>query len=193
MKLREQIQNYIPYNEQEEKDKTLFLQALREEKDVFTRKNTICHFTASAWVVNKERNKILLCYHNIYKSWTWLGGHADGEEDLLSVVLREVREESSISQVRPLLEDGIFSLESLSVDGHIKKGEYVSTHLHLNVTYLLEADEKERLRIKDDENSDLGWFPFDDILSLSTEPWYIKNIYPKLNDKLRHFIQTEKK
>lgn len=193
MELIDKIQKYLPYNRQEEKDKDLFLHALKDEKDVFTRKNNLCHFTASAWVVNKERNKILLCYHNIYKSWTWLGGHADGEEDLLSVAVREVKEESSLKQVRPLLGDDIFSLESLSVDGHIKKGEYVSTHLHLNVTYLLEADEKERLFVKEDENSGLGWYDFDDVLTLSTEPWYIQNIYPKLNAKLRHFIQTEKK
>lgn len=193
MELIDKIQKYLPYNRQEEKDKELFLRALKDEKDVFTRKNNLCHFTASAWVVNKERNKILLCYHNIYKSWTWLGGHADGEEDLLSVAVREVKEESSLKQVRPLLGDDIFSLESLSVDGHIKNGEYVSTHLHLNVTYLLEADEKERLFVKEDENSGLGWYDFDDVLTLSTEPWYIQNIYPKLNAKLRHFIQTEKK
>ena len=192
MQLLNHILRYQPVNEQEKKDKELFLSALKDEKNVFSRENRLCHFTASAWVVNKERTKILLCYHNIYHSWTWLGGHADGETNLLSVAIREVKEESSLKNVLSLQGQDIFSLESLSVDGHVKKGEYVSTHLHLNVTYLLEADEKETLKIKEDENSSVAWFPFDDILTLSTEPWYIKNIYPKLNRKLREYIRNEK-
>ncbi len=94
-------------------------------------------------VVNKDRSKVLMVYHNIYNSWSWMGGHADGETDLLSVAIREVKEEAGISNVRPVSEE-IFSLESLTVDGHVKKGNYVSSHLHLNITYLLEADSKSR-------------------------------------------------
>mgnify|MGYP002237558723 CR=1 FL=1 len=52
--------------------------------------------TASAWVVNKDRSKVLMIYHNIYNSWSWLGGHADGETDLLAVAIREVREEAAL-------------------------------------------------------------------------------------------------
>ena len=66
-----------------------------------------------------------------------------GETDLLSVAIWEVKEEAGISNVRPVSEE-IFSLESLTVDGHVKKGNYVSSHLHLNITYLLEADSKSR-------------------------------------------------
>ena len=98
-----------------------------------------------------------MVYHNIYNSWSWLGGHADGETDLLAVALREVKEEAGISHVCPVSEE-IFSLESLTVDGHVKKGKYVSSHLHLNVTYLLEADFEEAVSIKADENSGVAWF-----------------------------------
>lgn len=76
--------------------------------------------TASAWVVNRERTRVLMVYHNIYNSWSWLGGHADGETDLLSVAIREVKEEAGISNVHPVSEE-IFSMESLTVDGHVKK------------------------------------------------------------------------
>ena len=69
-----------------------------------------------------------MVYHNIYHSWSWLGGHADGETDLLSVAIQEVKEEAGISKVYPVSEE-IFSLESLTVDGHVKKGKYVSSHL----------------------------------------------------------------
>lgn len=134
-----QIENYPPFNEQEEKDKALILGWIRNNENAFSRENTVAHITASAWVVNKDRSKVLMVYHNIYNSWSWLGGHADGETDLLSVAIREVKEEAGISNVRPVSEE-IFSLESLTVDGHVKKGNYVSSHLHLNITYLLEAD-----------------------------------------------------
>lgn len=134
MDILTQIENYRPYNEQEERDKGLILDCLRAFEDVFTRENALAHMTASAWVVNERFDRVLMAYHNIYDSWSWLGGHADGDEDLLAVALKEVREESGVKNVRPASED-IFSLEVLTVDGHMKRGKYVSSHLHLNVTY----------------------------------------------------------
>ena len=109
-----QIERYQPFNEQEEADKFLILQWIRENDNAFLRENTVAHMTASAWVVNKDRSKVLMVYHNIYDSWSWLGGHADGETDLLAVALREVKEEAGISYVRPVSEE-IFSLESLTI------------------------------------------------------------------------------
>lgn len=184
MKLKEEIQAYQPYNKEEEKDKELILQALDTEPDIFTRKNPLCHMTASAWVVNKTVDKVLFCYHKIYQSWSWLGGHADSDEDLLAVSIKEAKEESGLINVQPFSKD-IFSLECLNVSGHYKKGQYVSSHLHLNVTYLLVADENENLKIKEDENSSLQWFTFDEALKNSTEPWFIEHIYPKLIEKCK--------
>ena len=123
-------------------------------------------------------------YHNIYNSWSWLGGHADGETDLLAVALREVKEEAGISHVSPVSEE-IFSLESLTVDGHVKKGKYVSSHLHLNVTYLLEADSEEAVSIKADENSGVAWFSPEEALKKSTEPWFVEHVYSKLIEKMK--------
>ena len=179
-----QVENYEPYNEQEQRDKELILQSLYREPDIFTRENTLAHMTASAWVMNKQRDKVLMVYHNIYHSWSWLGGHADGETDLLKVAIREVQEESGVQNVIPIREN-IFSLESLTVDGHMKKGRYVTSHLHLNVTYLLEADEQEVLAVKPDENSGVAWFTLEEAVAASTEPWFQENIYRKLNQKLQ--------
>jgi hypothetical protein len=114
--LTDAIEKYRPYNEQEEMDQPLILNWIKNEKDAFLRENKIAHITASAWVVNKDRSKVLMVYHNIYHSWSWLGGHADGETDLLSVAIREVKEEAGISNVYPVSEE-IFSLESLTVNG----------------------------------------------------------------------------
>ena len=179
-----QLEGYAPWNEQEARDKAVLLTMLRSGRDLWTRENETAHLTASAWVTDPTRTRVLMCYHNIYHSWSWLGGHADGDRDLLGVALREVGEESGLASVRPVSED-LFSLEILTVDGHEKRGRYVPSHLHLNVTYLLEADDTETLAIKPDENSAVGWFGLDEAVAASSEPWFRERIYAKLNAKLR--------
>ena len=182
--LSEAIGAFRPENEQEEADKKGILAFLAANENAFTRDNIIAHMTASAWVVNHDRTKVLMVYHRIYDSWSWTGGHADGEENLLAVALREVTEETGVSSVTPVSDD-IFSLEILTVDGHEKHDSYVPSHLHMNVTYLLEADEEEPLTVCEDENKGVAWFGLDEALSASSEPWFVQRIYRKLNEKLR--------
>ncbi len=189
MKLKEQIENYKTFNEQEEKDKQTILKYMNTFDDVLTRNNEFGHFTASSWVVNKQKTKVLMIYHNIYKSWAWTGGHADGESDLLNTAIRELKEESGVKNVK-VLNDDIFSLEIICVDGHVKKGKYVSSHVHLNLTYLLEVDENEILTIKEDENSGVKWINIDDIEKVVNEKWMIENVYRKLNKKLNNYKEN---
>ena len=127
-----------------------------------------------------------MCYHNIYNSWAWLGGHADGDSNLRNVVLKEIEEESGIKNIKFLTED-IFSMEILTVNGHIKKGKYVSSHLHLNLTFLLEGDIEEKLFVKPDENSGLDWINVEDISKKSSEKWFVDNIYSKLTEKVKKY------
>ena len=183
MNLKEQIQEYKPYNEQEEVDKEVMLKALDDFDNVLTRENKLCHFTASNWIVNKERSKILMVYHNIYNSWSWTGGHSDGEFDLLKVALKEAKEETGVKNLK-LLSDGIFSIETLCVDSHIKRGKFVPSHLHLDCCFLFEADEEELIRIKEDENSGVKWINIEDACVITNEE-KMKPIYKKLNDKLK--------
>ena len=184
MKLIEQIEAYQPFNTQEAHDKAEILDQLRAYDNIFTRGNRIAHMTASAWVTNKGRDKVLMIHHNLYDSWAWLGGHADGCKDLLEVAIKEVQEESGLEDVHAISEE-IFSLEILTVDGHVRRGEYVPSHLHLNVTYMIEADDSHSLTVKPDENSGVTWFSLDQAVEASSEPWFRKHVYGKLNDKLR--------
>ena len=183
MRLFEQIKNYTPSNEQEQNDKEQMLQFMQANENYLQRENMIAHFTTSIWTVNKEHTKTLMVYHNIYNSWSWIGGHADGNENLSEVALRELQEETGVKNAR-LISDEIFSIETLTVDGHIKKGAYVPSHLHFNVTYLAEADEVEVLVVNEDENQAVKWFTFDEALEASTEPWMVEHVYKKLINKM---------
>ena len=185
MNLRKEIESYLPYNCEEEKDKEIMLKYMDTFDDVLTRNNEIGHFTSSCWIVNKEKTKVLMVYHNIYDSWSWTGGHADGDSNLLHVSLTDAKEETGLKNVESLNEH-IFSLEIRGVDGHMKMGQYVSSHMHLNITYLLCADESQTLHIKEDENSGVKWFDLDESVKVSNEP-YMKKVYSKLNKKLKDF------
>ena len=257
------IEAYEPLNEQEAADKQVILRALRTDPGCFER-SAQAHMACSIWMVDPTLTQTLLVYHNIYDSWSWIGGHADGERDLAAVALRELQEETGVEHARlmAIAEDGalvpweqaaeprasqleqstqnegevqtdcdernesteqqdrnsqggsatqagspagipavadnlsdprssravrtpVYSLEVLTVDGHEKHEAYVSSHLHLNVTYLAIADPAEHTRIKPDENSGVQWVPLEDAIRLSTEPWIRNRIYRKLIDKLK--------
>ena len=189
MTLKETIQAYVPCCEQEREDRRMMLDCLKKRSDILCRSDEMAHFSASAWVVNPARTKVLMLYHNIYNSWSWPGGHADGEEDLLGVALREVREETGLKDVRAVT-DALYSLEILTVNAHFKRGRYVVPHLHLNLTYLLEADDRQALQSKPDENSAVKWFPLEQAVAASSES-DMRIVYAKLNRKLKDMIQIK--
>lgn len=98
--LRQLVEAYVPYNEQEERDRELILEQIDSGRDILTRNNKNAHITVSGWVVSPDRKKVLMAYHNIYRSWAWLGGHADGDEDVRRVIKKEIQEESGLTEVK---------------------------------------------------------------------------------------------
>ncbi len=177
------IESYTPYNEQEEKDKELILHYINAFNDILTRNNEMIHVTSSGFILNKSKDKVLMVHHNIYNSWSWTGGHADGEKDLLSVAIREAKEETGVENIYPISSD-IIALDILPVLGHTKRGKYVSAHLHLSIAYLVEADEKDLLVVKPDENTDVKWISLDKVNDYSDEP-HMKKVYSKIISKIR--------
>lgn len=181
MGLAEDVMAYQPVNEQEHVDRELILGRLAHDPHVADR-SSLAHLTTSAWTVDAAGERVLLCYHNIYDSWSWVGGHADGELDLAAVAAHELAEETGVTCARlvDVGAGGIASLEVLTVDGHVKRGHYVGSHLHLNVTYLFVADPSLALRKKPDENSGVRWVALDEVFALSSEPWMCERVYEKL-------------
>lgn len=180
------LMQFQPYNEQDRADRSRMLEYLKEEKNLLTRENTKMHFTASAWVLDPDQEKVLMLYHNIYRSWSWSGGHADGEEDLLAVAKREAEEETGLTALKPLF-CAPLSVEILGVQPHFRKGVFVTAHLHLNLTFLFHNYAKETLQVCPDENSRVGWFLPDEAVAASTESW-MQPVYRKLNEKTALFL-----
>lgn len=176
------IEAYAPRDEHEAADREQMLTFMKTNAGWLTRENSVAHVTASSWIVDPARTHALMVYHNIYNSWSWTGGHADGDGDLFNVALREANEETGVS-ARPVMEAPI-SIESVCVAPHIKRGRQVSAHIHMNVTYLFEADMNEGIRIKPDENSGVRWIRFEDIDAMVTEP-EMRPIYAKLISRAR--------
>jgi len=181
--LKEQIEKYVPYNEQEQMDKEQFLEFINTFDDVLTRNNIFGHFTASAFVVNRERTKMVVVYHIINDGWIYPGGHADGIEDLLSVAVREVEEETGLKV--KVLDNNIFALNSNPVIGHVKRGKYVSAHTHFDCVYIMEADDKLPLVYRDDESKGVKWVDFKDAYD-ETFCEFIRPVHKKLIKKLNN-------
>lgn len=178
------IQNFLPANEQEEADKNIILSYIRQyPHNVLLRDNQIAHITSSGFIMNKALNKVLLIHHNIRNRWAWTGGHADGDDNLLHVAIKEAKEETGVVTVNPLT-SSILSLDILSVFSHQRKGSFVNTHLHLSVAYVLICDETEQVRCTPSENTDVKWFDTSFINEQNFEP-YDTYLYSKLIDRAR--------
>ena len=185
----DEIRAYTPQNEQEAADQRLILEYIRLFPDnILTRDNEIAHLSSSGFVVNADGTRVLMAHHNIYRVWAWTGGHADGEGDLLSVALREAREETGVEHIRPL-SPAIASLDILPVWGHVKRGKWVPSHQHLNVSYLLVADESDALQIREGENSRVGWLPAERLLEYTNE-CQMDGVYAKLLARARELLRN---
>lgn len=175
-----QLQCYVPQTSQEKKDQAEMLQAAMQYGNATLERNSPSggHFCCSGMILDETMTQILLVYHNIYQSFSWTGGHADGESDFLAVAIREAQEETGLQQVQPLC-SAILSLDVLPVKAHEKHGVPVAAHAHYCVSFGLLADPKQPLQIKPDENSAVCWKPVSELATLCKEPQMLP-IYEKL-------------
>ncbi len=173
----DEVKNYIPKCDQEKADRDMILSLYEMCGDKILDRNTLfSHMSASGFVLNKDFTKVLMVFHNIFKSWSWTGGHADGDANLFEVAKREVMEETGIKNLTPVSED-IISLEVLPVYKHYKNGKFVSNHLHMNLTYVFLASEDEKLIVKEDENSGVKWIDISDLDNSVNEKFMLQYYY----------------
>jgi 8-oxo-dGTP pyrophosphatase MutT (NUDIX family) len=179
------LRDFQPRDPGEAADLALTLDCCRLWGDrVLTREALAAHITSSGFVMSPDLQWVLMAWHNIYRSWAWTGGHADGDPDLLGVALREAAEETSVAGLRPL-SPAPLSLEVIPVPRHQKRGREVSPHLHLNLSFVLLAPrEGQSLREKPDENSGVAWLPAGRLEDYCTEPEMLP-IYRRLIQRAR--------
>lgn len=181
--LLKELNTYKPIDEKEENDLIALINLLKDKKyKGFDRNNEDIHITSSAIVLNETKDKVLFCYHNIYNSWSWLGGHADKEIDLKRVAIKEVKEESGLENFT-LLSEKICSIEILPVKEHMKNNKLVKEHKHANVTYVFVASENEELKINEKENSAVKFLEISALDNLVEEKHMLK-IYKKIINKI---------
>jgi 8-oxo-dGTP pyrophosphatase MutT (NUDIX family) len=131
--------------------------------DCFERSLQIGHITGSAWIVDRGRTHALLTHHRKLNKWLQLGGHADGDPDILRVALREAREESNLDAIQPVSEN-IFDIDIHVIPARGAEPE----HLHYDVRFLLEADRSAPLTVSEESRS-LAWLPLAEITRVNPE------------------------
>ena len=164
---RQFLQTKLATHKAYDANETRMLQQIKqfvaEYPDCFERSLSVGHITGSAWIIDHERNHVLLTHHRKLDAWFQLGGHSDGDANTLEVALREAQEESGLNNLKPITE-AIFD-----VDVHLipaRKAE--PDHFHYDVRFLLEADRNAALIISSESN-ELAWVTLDQALQLSKD------------------------
>lgn len=191
MDIKTQLLRFAPQTEEEAQARQKMLAAWEAHgKTLLYRQNEQAHFTASALLLNSAMDKTLMVHHHLFHTFTWTGGHADGEENLLYTAIREAREETGVQQVYPLSTE-VLSLDILQVPAHNKKGKPIPAHVHYSVAYGLIVPEKQPVFAKPDENSAVRWIAMRDLRDYCAEP-HMLLLYEKLYRRMKA-LQAYKK
>jgi 8-oxo-dGTP pyrophosphatase MutT (NUDIX family) len=157
---REQLIHQLQFNSFFSPEETTFARQfleLLESPGCYNREHLPGHITGSAWVVNRHRNQVLLVHHAKLNRWLQPGGHADGNENIFQVALREVQEETGLFDLTILLE-GLFDIDIHPIPASKDSPE----HLHYDVRFAFIAKEHEALTVSG-ESHEVRWIPLDEV------------------------------
>ncbi|HEY3403613.1 MAG TPA: NUDIX hydrolase [Ohtaekwangia sp.] len=135
---------------------------LLEHPRCFHRDHLPGHLTGSAWIVDQSLQSVLLTHHAKLNKWLQPGGHADGDENIFAVALREAEEETGLRKFT-LLREAIFDIDIHT----IPQRKDFPEHLHFDIRFLFQTDQQEPLLITE-ESHDLKWFPLHDLEKITT-------------------------
>jgi 8-oxo-dGTP pyrophosphatase MutT (NUDIX family) len=149
------LNDYFSDDPIEQEDKVKMLDFLNRKPNCFERSCQECHFTASCWLENFHGNAALLTLHKKFNGWLQLGGHADGDNDLLRVSIKEAQEESGLS-----VESVNCKIFDIGVH-FIPPYKDIARHYHYDVCFYLRAIEDKPFVVSE-ESHDLMWIDRDD-------------------------------
>ena len=166
------LQNYHPNDPAEIIFKREMLSFINEHSDCFERSLAIGHITASAMLLNKDRAKALLMHHTKLDKWFQLGGHCDGDPNVLAVAIKEAQEESGIESIMPA-HAGIFDIDIHRIPANSREQE----HDHYDVRFLLAVASDEEI-VQNQESKELRWIK-KDIAELPTNSPSVVRMFKK--------------
>ncbi len=175
--LLQQLQSYSSTYSEESIFKNQFIELL-QHPDAFQRTHLPGHITGSAWIVDASKGKALLIHHAKLNRWLQPGGHADGDENVLRVALREAEEETGVKEYK-ILSEGIFDLDIHPIPNRKDFPE----HLHYDIRYLVQANTVDEL-ILSDESFNVAWINFDELSSLTGNNSSINRMMEKVKSLL---------
>jgi 8-oxo-dGTP pyrophosphatase MutT (NUDIX family) len=162
------LEMYGRTHESEEETVERFLSFIRQNENCCERSLAIGHVTGSAWVVNKAESHVLLTHHKKLNRWLQLGGHSDGDSNILRVALREVEEESGLSDL-VVVGEGIFDIDIHCIPE--RKSE--AGHFHYDMRFAMKVCGSEGYVVSD-ESHDLKWVEIGKIQDYTKEQSMIR-------------------
>lgn len=169
--LLKKLDYYAPFDRIERRMTEDIERFVQKNPRCFERSLEIGHVTGSAWIVDQDRSHVLLTHHRKLDRWLQLGGHADGDADILRVAWREATEESGLEGVRPVSEN-IYDVDIHAIPATARE----PAHVHYDVRFLFEADRHAPLVVSS-ESKDLAWVPLERIAEYSGEESMMRMVY----------------
>ena len=157
------LARYVPLDARDDAQRGKIEAFVREHPGCFESTFEPGHLTGSAWLLDSTGSRVLLTHHRKLDKWIQLGGHADGEHDLLDVALREAREESGIVDIRPV-SDEIFDLDVHDYPATATEGE----HEHFDIRFLLQVHAGDAYVVSDESHA-LAWFTYDELAAMNLD------------------------
>ena len=156
--LLDDVRGYRPFDEHERvmRDRLVAFLAAYGAR-AFDRAFAPGHVTASAWIVDPQRLRVVLLHHRKLERWLQLGGHVDGDPDVRRSALREAREESGLRTLRAIADD-IYDIDVHRIPARGVEPE----HDHYDLRFALEADPREPL-VRNEESHDVRWIALTDL------------------------------
>jgi 8-oxo-dGTP pyrophosphatase MutT (NUDIX family) len=154
--LLDKLKEYKAFDRNEKLMQNRLLSFVHDHSDCYKRELLIGHVTASCWVMNKNKEEVLLIHHVKLDKWLQPGGHCDGNENVYEVAKKELEEETGL--IPTSIDVSIYDLDIHTIPE--RKG--IPEHEHFDIRFLFTVNKNQRL-IHNHETKDMKWMLLKDV------------------------------